>query len=519
MNLGNTRDRLFSQVDWSPKQSQDAKDRTDQFINRAQNQLALEAPFLFWEDILQFITLPDFEPDTGMLVAAVVTADTVLVNSSDPWVLQRTLATTVVDADGTALTAWDVTGLWNGRQIEVTGVDGEIHRHQIRDVWTTSTTQYLSLVRPWHNLTDTAMAYRIYTRDYALPDDLVQVYSIRLVENNQNFPLSVMGQLEAEKLSLADGPSQIASGTPRVAFRRPHQAPLSSPTQAPVVTAPGTTEWVGPEPTGEFSYVFTYIWGYRDAEDQNAGPKGSVLTSTASHREPVWESSPSPATASVVVADAGASNSVALLITTPNIDQMLGFNEAGDTRRNHTGIRKRIYRRRHSVTSTTTNYANLDNAATNGSQIESPDKYFLINEVAGVDVIWQDTGLFVPDYNRPLRQVHGYQSLALYPRPDARYEVDVRCLRRPPELVDDEDVPRLHAEAMEVLFFKALTLLYESMGNMKMADRSEKKYRDYLQTLTKRYGDMRYPAEPLRRKPARASRGSRKPYRKWYNLP
>lgn len=511
MNLGNIRDRLFSQVDWAPTQSADAKARVNEFINRAQNQLALEAPFLFWEDILHFVTLADFKGEEGLSAA-----DTVRVNATDPWVIQRTLPTTTTD-----ITAWDTTGLWNGRWFEITDGDSVVHRRQIRDVWTDGTTQYASLVKPWPNLTDTGMEYRIYTPDYPLPDDLIQVYSIRIVENNQNWPLDVMGQLEAEKFSLADAPSQVAAGVPRVAFRRGHQAPLSSPTEAPTVAAPGTTEWVGPEPTGEFSYAFTYVWGYRDQEERNAGPSGNVTSSTSSHREPIWESSPSPVTSSVVVADAAGGNTSALLITTPNIDQMLGFNEAGDTRLNRTGIRKRIYRRRHSVTSTSGNYAGLDNAATNGFRIESPDKYFLINEVAGNDTSWNDTGLFVPDYSRPLRKVHGYQSLAMYPRPDQRFVIDVRCLRRPPELVDDEDVPRIHEEAMEVLFFKALTLLYESMGNMPMADRSEKKYRDYLQTLTKRYGDLRYPAEPLQRRPARASRVSntRKPWRRWYNLP
>ena len=35
MNLGEIRSAIFSQADWSPKQSSDAKTRVNEFINRA----------------------------------------------------------------------------------------------------------------------------------------------------------------------------------------------------------------------------------------------------------------------------------------------------------------------------------------------------------------------------------------------------------------------------------------------------------------------------------------------------
>ena len=52
MNKGEIRTRVLEQVDWQPDQSTSFKDKIDQMINRAYNQLALEAPFLFFEDMV-----------------------------------------------------------------------------------------------------------------------------------------------------------------------------------------------------------------------------------------------------------------------------------------------------------------------------------------------------------------------------------------------------------------------------------------------------------------------------------
>ena len=191
-------------------------------------------------------------------------------------------------------------------------------------------------------------------------------------------------------------------------------------------------------------------------------------------------------------------------VTTPNIDMMLGFNETGKERLNHSGIRKRIYRRRHSVTGTAANYNALPNDRVDGEFIETPDKYFLI-----------------ADYNRPLRETHGYATFTMYPRPNERYEIDIRCLRRPAKLVDPEDTPAVHLDATEVLIWRTLLLLYESMGNADMADRATAYYQQHLKKATDRYSDLRYPEEPMLRRPGRAQQvvGARQPWRRWYNLP
>ena len=220
MNLGEIRAAMFSQADWAPKQSADAKTRANEFINRAYFQLTQEAPFLFFEKRVGFATLPDTTPDTDAIqdITPASAADTVSVLNNDPWVLQRDLATTLG-----GMNLWDTTGRWAGRMIIVTDSAGVEHRRMIRDIWTVAgptNRQYISLYQPWGNLTDTLMDWRIFSEDYYLPDNVIQVNSIRLFRQNQNWPLDIIGQMEAEYLSLADSPVSTVGGVPRNAFRR-----------------------------------------------------------------------------------------------------------------------------------------------------------------------------------------------------------------------------------------------------------------------------------------------------------
>tara|TARA_R110002110_G_scaffold20938_1_gene83880 strand:- start:792 stop:1310 length:519 start_codon:yes stop_codon:yes gene_type:complete len=165
--------------------------------------------------------------------------------------------------------------------------------------------------------------------------------------------------------------------------------------------------------------------------------------------------------------------------------------------------------------------ANTGAAYTGQFNQETPDAYFLLDDIPAYETASPDQGLVVPDFHHRLREVHGYQSLRMSPRPDKRYEVEVRCIRRPNQLEDDQDVPVIHKDGMNCLINKSIALLYEAQGNIDLADRSLGKYRENLFTLTKRYGDLRYPATPLRRRPARAnsSVANNQPYRRWYTLP
>ena len=520
MNLKDIREAIFSQSDWAPTQSSDAITRVNDYINRAYAQISQEAPFLFFESQLGFATQADVTPDTAAVQDAnpAAAADTVSRTPLDPWVLTRDLPTTQA-----GLVAWDTTGIWRGRMILVTDPSGVQHRRRIRDIWTDANVQYVSLYRPWNNLTDTLMDWRIYTEDYYLPDDVQQVTSLRLFQNNQTWPIEVLGQLEAEQLSLADTPSQIAQGTPRSAFRRPHKQ-IESPTLAPVLSLNGP--WQGPEPAGEFEYCFTYCWGYRDDSFRDFGPENSYAAAQAapSRREPLWESAPSPIAS--ILANNESPGRIAIGL--PDIDYIQGFGRGvapfavpanADRRYHHSGWRKRIYRRRKTVDAHA--YGALSSQLDGAINQETPDAFYLFADVDGWNRQVFDDGSVLPDYHRRLREVSGYQALRMYPRPNTRFEVDVRCIRRPMPLKDDQDAPQIHPDALDLILYRAITSLYEAQGNIELADRALGRYQELLFTLTKRYGDLRYPEQLLMKKPARAGRviNTRRPWRRWYNLP
>ena len=519
MNLKDIRAAVFSQADWGPKQSTDAKSRLDDFINRAYFQLALEAPFLFFEDTVQFATMPDkvgTATDTVSILTAALDTAGAPGGGGDRWVIHR---------ENAMLTdLWDQTGRWDARMIELTDSSGEKYRRQIRHIWTDVGTgrQRISLFTPWHNTTDTGMTYRIYTDSYYMPDDVIDVNSIRLHEKGQDWPLTVVGQLEAEQLSFKDIPAQVAAGVPRTVFRSGHFR-LDAPTVAPQASA-SSSKWVGPEHAGSFDYVYTYCWGQRDPTYRTPGIRTRLGVAEGSWQpgasvvEPLFESPPSPlATLSTKNTD----SAIDLLFPSPGYLQ--GFGQDADARYKMSGWYIRVYRRRTTVDSTAVAKTSAAAYSVGEEYPEKTDEFFLIYQFGdeAASFTFTDDGSYLPDYHRRLREAHGYEGVAFYPRPDDRYEVEVRCVRRPARLGDDYDTPSIHVDGMDCLIHKTLILLYETQGNAAMADRAISRYQENIFTLSKRYGDLRYPAEVTLRRPARAHRvvNARRPFRRWYNLP
>ena len=258
-------------------------------------------------------------------------------------------------------------------------------------------------------------------------------------------------------------------------------------------------------------------------------------------REPRYESAPSPVSAKIAVAEVGQeSRYTGIVVTVPNIEYVLGFQTRLTTTaaadygatgvrvsENQSGIHVRIYRRR--VRDIELNPAVPYDSLTRGADtlvadrafVDNKEKFYLLAEMR-VDHVnkgtFVDDGQYIPDRSRPLRDTHGYQQYAMYPRPDQRYELDIRCVRRPQKLEDERDVPRLHAEAVSTLVDRAMAYLYESMGNFGAADTMMKRYNAALELLNKRYGDLRPAAVPVLRRMVRArfSYRSRDNYRKWY---
>ncbi len=556
MNLKEIRDAMFAQADWAPTQSSEATSRVNNFINRAYNVLALEAPFLFFESKVHLATEPDVtslagDVDNGVLDNVRLAGANTLPGSPttrDPWTWRTTYTSAQQAAKPAVFNAWKFDRSWDGRRIEITTADGTKIRNQIRSVWKNASDNYyyFTLVTPWDIGTygNGDFKYRIYTDAYALPDDLIELRSARLRDQDINYPLDVYGQREAEEFELDGPPSQVASGIPRCIFRRQHihmRGPSVPPAASLAITG-GTVAaaWLGPEPAGTFEYKVTYTWGKRDVEFQLPGlgswegfaqpleitnttvfPNYSISTDGNNparnrFRTPRFESPPSSASAAVKHNGLVKGFLPAIKVSLPNITYALGylnsisFSSSTYTRQslNQSGVYIRIYRKRTSTDMT--NYGELANEAAGlqRSQLDVAEDFLLLAEMRADSVndgIWYDTGEFLPDYNRRLRDIHGYQTMQFYPKPDKRYVTEIRAVVRPSKLVDDQDTPLIHAECMSVLLERAMVYLYENMGNAVMSQVSKEKYQEALLTLSKRYGDLRTPDVPVLRRMTRAT--------------
>ena len=464
MNLGDVRKRVLEQLDWQPTQSADFVALVDRLINRSYQTLCREAPYLFWEQKVRFATQADVSSVSG------VTADRLAVNSSDNLVLERAESPT-----GGA--TWVTNGTWDGRQIEVTDSAGQTHRRRIREVWNdgSDAKDRISLDRPWPNTSDTAMTYRIFTDSYYLPADTIEIRSATLFTDT-NYRLSVATQYDMERLQLQDFKGRFTA-RPEVLYRgQPFS--LDAPTIAPTPALRGGVGWAGPNPAGKFDYCYTYCWGRRDTDFDTA----------TGEKNPLWESPPSPISSTIETTYTGDSIGIDL----PDIDQMLNFGVAGSKRLNRSGYYKRVYVRQYTTDGSST--------------VEAPEIFFLLKTVSGNTTTHDGSTLM--DYHTRLRDTHGYQSVKLYPMPDARYEVDVRTLARPKALVHDQDTPLIFEDGTEALILKTLQMLHRHNGSEQSAAISQEEYDRTLRNLTKRYGSIPY--QHIRKRPARVvSRGSR----------
>lgn len=477
MNKGEIRTRVLEQVDWNPSQSSEFKARVDRLINRAYQILSLEAPFLFFENEARIITQPDVASNTGEAT------DVLAVDSSDTYVLKRSYPV------GTTITnTWVTDGTWDGRMIEITQSDGTVLRRRCREFWSVpgsltsgiDTIDYVTIDIPWPNSTDTGMTYRIFTPHYYLPADVSEIRSARLWSDT-HYQMDVATQHDMERYEYLDYKGST-NGRPHVIFRGSHRQ-IDAPNTAPIAaikTDHGGEDWLGPEPTGVFDYCFTYVWGKRESELQS--PQG--------HYEPLWESAPSPISAKVEMNQISQkiSSTQIITVTLPNIDHALNFYKElvgssllTPTRSTHSGIKKRIYVRRYEA------YADQP---VGSPIIETPEIFFLLEEVDGSEETYTHNGSVIPDYYRRLKEVHGYQSIRMWPNPDASYEVDLRVLRRPQPLVHDHDAPRIHEEGVDLIIQRALSFLYELQGNHEVSALASQRYGDILQTLTKRFGNL-----------------------------
>jgi len=480
-NLRGIRENAYAQVDHAPSQSAEAKFRGNLWANRALFRLAEDAPFLFEETELIIVAEPDVVPTL---------ATDLLSTTTDAWVLETDLVSGTADA-----VVWESNRKWAGRVIAIQDPsDSNVyHTHRIREVTLdgVSLKHKIVLDRPWPNVTDTGLSWRVATSEMVIPEDVIELRSTKLRHDGYDYVLDVMGQEAAERANVSSALGNTVQGPPRWVFKREAQS-LRAPVFVPTVTLNGQIAWLGPEPAGEFEYCFTYIWGTQEDRMHRPGPltQASVIGSTERHM-PYWESPPSQISNAVVGDGAGV-----LEVKLPNYDRMAGFDDAGTERFHLAGFKKRIYRRRKSDTSGT---------------IGCDDRFYLIAEVDGHVTLFTDDGTRVPDLATQLRSIQRYQTLGFYPKPDKRYEMRLRCVLRPPPLVDDQDAPAVPPDAIDALISRMLMYLYEAEGNSSMMAVARANYDEALATMRKRHGGLRSAARPTMRRKARVRRGGLHP--------
>jgi hypothetical protein len=501
LNLGTLRTRVFQQADWQPTQSTSAKTRVNEFINRAIEQIALEAPQLFFTEDLAFRCQPDVEPYSS--------ADTVSIDSNDNWVVNRDQL-----ASASGFVAWTTDGTWDGRWIAITdGTTGQVINRQIREVWSAASgntiQQRLTLYEPWPSGVDTsAMTYRIYTPRYPLPPDVIRLRHARLRRygaNSFDYPLKVVGEVEAEDAMFEASPGTNVSGSPQYLYRRGFFQ-LDSPKDAATVTTTQTA-WQAPEPMGTFTFVYTYVWGYR--HEMNPGPD-TWDASASGRRVPLFESAPSPESEAV---SSTATDSI--VITTPNVDFEQGFGVSADTSGNtlrryqRSGWKKRIYVKR--TATNFTGYSALAYAVTGLATISTIDDYFLLAEIDGSTESLTWRGVVTPDRHKRLKDYAGNQMVALWPRPADEDTVVLNVVRRPQPLADDQDAPKIVPEAGDLIVTLACAFLADMEGQSGAAQVKRNWYEKHLKIVADQYGDLRPNNRPIYRRSANARKGAR-PY-------
>ena len=473
--------RVLEQVDWRPTKSDDFLLLLTRMINRAYQVLFNDMPFLLEQEV-HFVTQPD------VVSATAVTQDRVLVEPTD-----RRVMTRLHTGLPTTAAVWVFDRTWDGREVELVGADGVVRRRKTREWWQTVnapppasdglTYDHFSIEEPWKNNTDTGMVYRVYTPEYHLPADVVEVKSARLwTDSNHLLRVTQQGEMEMGQLLDYRGRTQ---GLPEILYRgKPFQ--LQAPTMKPNVRLlssdlSGTSPWIGPDNAGEFDVCFTYGWGAVDAD---------YLTPASGLPELRWESAASPISDRISTTNDGAALSVKL----PDVDFELNFNISGLPSATHSGMWKRIYLRRYSV----------DQGGGITRTLEAPGVFMLLAEVDGYVQDYKIDGSVLADYLRRLKQINGYQSVRIYPNADTRYEIDCRVQYRPGALVNNFDAPRLAEDGIDALVQKALVFFLDFDGKPELSQKAEVAYQNMLRTLTKRYGNLDYGL--LHKKAARVRR-------------
>lgn len=395
------------------------------WVNRAQQWVAAECPEAVVPEEIRWTLPGTYSSGAGAAVNSYIST------TADPFVLEFT---------SSAGSTWtpETNGVWNGLMwLEITLPGGTLWRGQCREFWTelavNVTHRYVTVDRPvTFPMVD--LQYRLAANYLWFRDDVQRVDIGQRFGSNGN-PL-VMSAIDSaivhDQWSNQNSRQWGYPGT----LRREQQYQQPAPNLAPTVTL-NTAEqaaW-GPEPWGTFEYCFTYIWGYR--EEERKTPSGSFY--------PLFESAPSPVSDQVIVVSALNTVTVGL----PDIAWELNYGDVATTRYGKSGWKKRIYRRRATTTGGT------------HASIEHPNVFQFLVDVEDTATSYLDNGSVIPDYTLRIPEIGGYFAWSMWPLPNTEQgmEYQLRVYRRPGDLLNDYDAPRIAPQCTEAITYKLVSLI------------------------------------------------------------
>ncbi len=320
-------------------------------------------------------------------------------------------------------------GTWDGlMDLEITLGNGDVVRRRAVEFWRKLILDgddefYVTIDRPWADLNDRLLDFRIAQGRFPLRADIVRVHGPGELFDDTRRRVGMVSAGDARRASMKDYRGTV-KGVPSAIWPGEFFA-LHTPTRTPTVTPRDQPGWAGPVQEGDFKFYYTLAWGVRTDEWQRA--PGGVA-------DPLWESAPSPASS---VFSHDSNPGAAIDIQTVNIDAMLDFGDPSLLREGHSGIRVRLYVERSAVRT-----SGLGSSWAN--YVEYDSRPYLLTEFDPSDNVGIFTwdGSVTPDVLRPMPYINGYTDWHFYPYPDKRYILDLPIVRRPgPIYVDNEVAP------------------------------------------------------------------------------
>ena len=495
MNLSKIREIVQAKTGF-PERGATGAARLNGLINHALNQLHGDMPEVLLREEFRF----DFEVP--------ISSGTLSVLGTDGLVMQN--GPHAAGSTGASYFSEDYTGSatytrYRARNIDIVDAAGINRTFKIQDLERvvnagSTITWRIYLSRPWINLTDTGLTYKVYTYEYPYPADTIRVRSVIIDPEGR-----------ASGVQFSSFPDAMASrkmmngwkdsGTPLVSARGdffqlepPHYAPVTAlATETP---DPGgeanyqyqwgySGSWVPPAtsslaeqtkygPSGSFSYIVAHVWGRRrpcgNYSDGRTN-EGSLL--------PFYISAHSKASSVASTTWGGPS----IKVTTPDIDYVYGYApDPAKTSHHHNGIEKWIFRARH-----TEDYTKFKASAsgTVHGPVEADSVYYLWKITPGHTTETWDNGVDDPvDRRFQLVNSNGHYHVRFDTLPSVSDEVLLSLIRRPHELNYDTDAPRIPPEATEALI--ALVCRYvagERDGSVERVSMYKTLYEQELQKL------------------------------------